>query len=662
MITIKYFMNKITHFELIVFSIFLISLTASFNGCKESLKNPIQTNEETLTDDSLNVYQDFIGISRRYINENKLDSAQLTAQRILDFCERQESGSEETTDLQVLAYNLMAVAYQSAGQENLAIDYFHRAADRAQQTNNRIRLPDIYINLADRYFYKGDFPLAVDYYRKALQLSDSLNLTAQNETYIYIGLGQIYANLKNYKVADSYYQKVEARFDSLDLYTQYQFANNRGNYYYQLEEHENALAWFKKANRIIQGYPLYEAVTEANLAETFLLLNQPDSAQYYLDRAAVIFLSPESGISERFYINGLYASIALAKNDIKAAEERLHISYDMEKIIPTYIYYNNKRLEELYAKKGDYKKAYEYKGKAAVYNDSIINSTTQNNIAEIEMRYRQDTTLLKRNVIIAQREQQVAELQNANIILTSAGIGVVLLIIISLMYYKRKKDLQYAGQRAMITNLRMENVRNRISPHFMHNVLNAVLPSLRKQEELAKPLQLLVQSIRNNLMASEKIAVPLQEEINGVKTYIELLESVQSTKGSVTWLMTGEMDPNRLIPSACIQIPVENALKYAFETNDERNRVSISITQRKDDYLEIGVDDNGTGFAPPKASGKPNGTGNGLKILYKTIELLNTKNTRKIEYTITNKADFQEEEETGIRIEIRIPPNYKYTL
>jgi hypothetical protein len=149
--------------------------------------------------------------------------------------------------------------------------------------------------------------------------------------------------------------------------------------------------------------------------------------------------------------------------------------YD-NKIDPAYIYYNNKRLEELYVKKGEYKKAYEYKTKTGVYNDSVISSTTQNAIAEIEMRYRQDTTLLKRDIIIAQREQKVSELQNMNIIIVAVSLAILLSMVAFLLYYRRQKDLQYARQVATITNLRMENVRNCISPHFMFNVVNAVLP------------------------------------------------------------------------------------------------------------------------------------------------------------------------------------------
>jgi tetratricopeptide (TPR) repeat protein len=631
----------------------------SFDGCKKNPENLAATHVETLFRDSLRYYNKDIAID--YFYKNKIDSAVLAAKNTIDFCNRQYPGNEEIENLKAISYNSLAIFYQTLGRNDDAIESLQKAAALIRQISDKTKLPDIYINLADNYYNQGELPLATDYYRKALWLSDSLNLMDKNEFSIYIGLGQIYANLKNYKVADFYYQKVENHLDSLDSYIHYQFANNRGSYYYQTAEYEQALACFKEANKTIKGYPAYEAVTEINMAEIFLLLNQPDSAKRYLDRAATVFLAPESSFSEKFYTNGLYASIALTKNNLKEAEQLLLGTYDEKKINPMYIYYNNKRLEELYAKKGDYKKAYEYKRKAEVYNDSIINNTTQNNIAEIEMRYQQDTTILKRNVIIAQREQKVAELQNMNTLIIAAGLIILLVIIAFLLYYRRQKDLQYVRQITIITNLRMENVRNRISPHFMFNILNAVLPALRQQENLAKPLRLLVQSIRHNLVISEKPAITLEEEIKVVANFIELRESIHSNKTAVIWDVDENVNRNIQVPSMCILIPVENALKYAFEEYDGKNQICIQA-KKEEDSIEIVIEDNGIGFEAENRTAATNGTGNGLKILYKTIELLNAKNLRKITFTIRDKRADNHPDKTGTIVSITIPNNYNYKI
>ena len=53
---------------------------------------------------------------------------------------------------------------------------------------------------------------------------------------------------------------------------------------------------------------------------------------------------------------------------------------------------------EYYARKKDFEKAYQYKIAVEQYDDSIRNVRSINSINEIDYRYNQDTTLLKRDI------------------------------------------------------------------------------------------------------------------------------------------------------------------------------------------------------------------------------------------------------------------------
>lgn len=84
-----------------------------------------------------------------------------------------------------------------------------------------------------------------------------------------------------------------------------------------------------------------------------------------------------------------------------------------------------------------------------------------------------------------------------------------------------------------------------------------------------------------------------------------------------------------MIPAMCIQIPVENVVKYAFEDKSEDDLLEIIIKQ-DEGFLWINIIDNGKGFDSAYMSHiSESGTGSGLKILYKTIALLNTKNNKR---------------------------------
>lgn len=72
---------------------------------------------------------------------------------------------------------------------------------------------------------------------------------------------------------------------------------------------------------------------------------------------------------------------------------------------------------------------------------------------------------------------------------------------------------------------------------------------------------------------------------------------------------------------------------------------------RETNGIRITVTDNGRGYLPQVVSAT-RGTGTGLKVLYQTIQLLNTKNkSDKIRFNITNRSDGQ----TGTEVSVYIP-------
>lgn len=611
--------------------------------------------------DSLNYYKLTSLFASYYYLQNKMDSAILMTKAVIAFCGKHEN-KKSVAELLSNAYNNAGVFYQILAQRDSAIYYLKQSVAIFNQMPDKRKLIDVYINLADNFKQEGKYIPAIDYYRKAMLLSDSLNLHEKYASPINLGFGQIYTELRNFPMADDYYKKVEAGFDSLPVYEQFHFANTKGNFYYTAKEYEKSLPWLYKAKSIAARYDqsVYEAITDGNLGEIYLLLHRNDSAKYYLDKAAKVFLTPGASPAAAFYINGLYASLYLQANQTGKAERLLSTPYDTLSVDASYLYFHNKRLEEMYRQKGDYKNAYLYADLATALDDSLRNITVRNNIEEINFRYSQDTTLLRKDILINQNEQKVLRLNFTLITLVALFIILILAITVIIFYLKRKRELEYAKQIELITRLRMENVRNRISPHFMFNVLNSLMPDLKEHPGLNKPVDYLIESIRGNLSASEQIAVELEEEIRNVKNYLNLLHSLRWELPKIDWNIDKGIDLQTKILSMCLQIPVENAIKYAFDERTGNNLLQIHIFN-KDNCLLIKIEDNGIGFDPANQTHSAKGTGNGLKILYKTIEILNLKNSNKIEFDIRNKASLLPVQK-GTIVTLKIPLNYKYEL
>lgn len=615
--------------------------------------------------DSINYYSLQQTISRCYYFGNRIDSAFLLNDRILEFLKRQPEKTDRWWKLSAEAYNGRGVFFLDMNRWDSATVYMHNASEALLQADNAIRLPaiNIYINLAECYRVQGDYGWGGYYYRKALFLSDSLGVGEKMNYPIYSGLAKLYQELENYPLSDSYFREAEQYWEKGTDYEKYFFANSRGNYYYTTKEYDHALAWFRKANDIIDKFPqpFYRGIVEGNIGEVFLLKGQADSARYYLDRSMVAFGNAAlEQSSVKFYMDGLYASLALQENNLQEAARRLEQPYDTINTNLQYQYYHHKRQEELYRKKKDFRQAYKYRNLADLCGDSLRNVKIENSIRETDFRYRQDTTLLKKDIRIAQAEIKIQRWRWMAWIGGLVAIIVILSMICVLFYRRRKRERRYKQQMDTITELRMAVVRNRIAPHYICNVLNSVMPAFRQYEELSEPVDLLIDVLRGDLLSSEQLAVPLEKEIGFVKNYLKLKMLGDPEHIHVEWNISSGVPLDALVPSMSIQIPVENAMKYAFNTESMDPCITITICVENEE-LHILIEDNGIGYHPGAHARDERSTGQGLKILYRTTDLLNTHNIRKMQFSIRDLRTVSERKH-GTCVSLIVPLNYDFAL
>ena len=274
------------------------------------------------------------------------------------------------------------------------------------------------------------------------------------------------------------------------------------------------------------------------------------------------------------------------------------------------------------------------------------------------MRYRQDTIVVRKELVI---EKQKGEMEVPK--LTTyiwALIGIVSVIVAGLVYWYMKKKRMFLQERHInqISRFRMENIQNRLSPHFTFNVLNREISRFRDGETLCGDLTELVKLLRKSLELTEKLSISLYDELEFVKTYIHLEQGRLGSDFSMDVKIEEDLDIQQVvIPSMVVQIPVENALKHGLAGIDGLKLLGISVC-RKGSGILIDICDNGRGYSPQTLS-SARGTGTGLKVLYQTIQLLNDKNREKIRFEIKNLVN---NGQTGTQVLIYIPLDYSYNL
>ena len=624
--------------------------------------------ERENTVDSISSYQLLCAIAYCYQWVDNLDSAMLLLKNVIDFCKR----SEPSLCLNLLhadACTRYSSCWADFHEHDSALFYCHKALDLINDSN--YPQPDLllkaYLFLAVNYEGKGDVTQASNYYHKAMLIADSDgNVAITTNFIIFLSLAKLYSNIENFEMAEIFFQQAEKYLDEIPEAHRFLFYNFRGIYYMKMKDYPKALDIHRQYYRynLFASVPLpYNcAMGAANVGEMFLRMQQTDSARYYINHAKEHFEQSYEFPAFKFHLEGLSAMLALQENKLNEAQKLLsgQMAYDITHLESYIVFLHYQLMEELYAKKSDYENAYKYRLKVDAHNDSLRNTQIHNKLAEIEMRFKQDTTLLRKDLRIAVAEGRASRWQS---IAATILFSFTLLAALAgglVFYSRRKREQKYRRQMDTVTELRMQIVRNRLSPHFVFNALNIMMPTMGQHKELEQHFNVLIQLLRNNLSASEQMAVPLYDEINLVKNYLQLQELSNPERMKVDWQLASDVPQDTRIPSMTIQIPVENAVKYAFTSGQEDARIEINISRQIND-IHIIIEDNGIGYRPGAEAFSERGTGSGLKMLHRTVDLLNLRNSAKMVFKIENRQQLTAGVH-GTRVIVTVPIDYRFDM
>ena len=617
------------------------------------------------TQDSLVYYRLFALYGKTFFVSSDFDSILYYNRRVKEFSRNASQSSESLqsprwNDVLSDVYNIEGNVWMQLNRPDSAIIDYKKAYGYRLKGKRLHLLPDICINIADAYLHRSDLAHTASYYRRALFLCDSLNLSEHTKFPVYYGLGQTYMELRDFDLSNHYYELAGQFFDEMNVSEQWTYLNNRGNHYYYRKNYQEALKYMRRANALVSSYPqmvFEQNFIKVNLGELYLLTDKLDSAQICLDESYRFFSDIQHN-SAIHYIETQMIELALKKGNIAQAKTMIARTAPVGHLDANMLTIRNQYLQHYFEHIGDYRRAYEYLKRDCHLDDSIRSERIQMRVAELDMRYRQDTIVLRKEMKI---QQQAAEMRVLKLSVSIWVLVCVLLVagVVVVVWYMRKKR-EFLRQRffQQINRVRMENLRSRISPHFTFNVLGREINQFNGSEEGKHNLMELVKYLRRSLELTEKLSVSLQDELDFVHTYIELERGRVGEDFVATITLEEGLDATRImIPSMIVQIPVENAIKHGLAGKDGKKELMVYVS-RETNGIRIMVTDNGRGYLPQVVSAT-RGTGTGLKVLYQTIQLLNTKNkSDKIRFNITNRSDGQ----TGTEVSVYIPFRFSYDL
>ncbi len=180
-------------------------------------------------------------------------------------------------------------------------------------------------------------------------------------------------------------------------------------------------------------------------------------------------------------------------------------------------------------------------------------------------------------------------------------------------YYQafREREHQAAALATELVQARLQALRMQINPHFLFNTLNTISALIRENPDAAERMVVrLSELFRRTLDRGDVQEVPLREEIEFLKSYLEIEQMRFSDRLTVTFAIEAQTNA-LLVPHLILQPLVENALRHGIMPREEAGRIEISARVAEGQHLELKVRDNGNGLSP--ANGTPEREGIGLK-------------------------------------------------
>ncbi len=416
-------------------------------------------------------------------------------------------------------YNNLGNLQEEKGDYLGALENLQQSFAIRQQLRDTQRMARVLYNISYVHERMGNYPEALDYVLRHLEL-----LKGTEDTYslfnAYTLLGNINVELEIYNEALNYYQ--QALTIAEDIGDDYELAiayNNLGNMLDDLAERDykdenfnmarprftQALGYLQRALAIYQKTEDSEGAGNANnnigvvyknLGSYFLDLEEPDSANIYLqrslsylDKALTIHqqLNNRKGIIETYNGFGdVYRRLENTDKALSYTKDYLDLAIEMDD--QKFIQKAYKDLSRVYADLKKYKKAYKFRKK---YDETRYERLSED---MVQQNARRQAIFGDYQVQLENERQekalvaQEAQLQRTTLFRNSLMIGALGLLAIVLLIYNRYRIKSRANQELADKNSIIATEKKR-SDDLLLNILPAETARELKENGKAKAKQ-----------------------------------------------------------------------------------------------------------------------------------------------------------------------------
>lgn len=591
---------------------------------------------------------------------------------------------EQANDPVKVAFSLnnISLALRSLNRFSESIASLKQAAELCNQAGDFENEASMNQQIANIYRNFHDLNRALEYAIKAVNIyqSHNIDLGLANS---YNFIGSLHKDLRNIDLAEEYYMKAHNIWlkenDESGLSSAY---NNLGIVYDEKGDDQKALEYYSKSLELSKSLEDSKGISIAfnNLGYIYIKINQLDNGiASYLKSLEI----SKTNNDKESYLNTCnnIAIAYLKKNDLEKSEKYVDIVLKGIKDISdiTIIQETYKILSDINNKKGDYKKAFNYKTLELAYNDTLYNQQQSRNIIEMQTRF--ETEAKEKEIQILKKDNDIKQLEFSRqhffqriliiisilflIIIIGAALSFRIIRNSNKLLAQKNEELEFANTKLKDSELNLRELnatKDKLFSIIAHDLKNPFNALMGFSDLLDRNYNFLTEEERK-----EYIGVISDSTQNLYKLLDNLLQWTRTQTGAITYvpesfklfpLIKQEVDiltPNSDKKKIGIKLKISEE-QFAFADKNSistviRNLVSNAIkftsnggsieiaAKNIDNSVEISVSDSGIGIKgddidkifmldgsfTTKGTANESGTGLGLLLCKEFVEKNNGK-------------------------------------
>lgn len=592
--------------------------------------------------------RDDIGLAKGYLAMYKLSFAQGDYKKSAEYNQRSLTIGETTSNDEILAeaYGNEAISFGIGGKHIQAIEYFLKSLNLYRSLGDQISVGLTLLRIGHTFELAGSYEKALEYLLQALEINRKLeNWGATGWCLLNIGVTHSRITPDDYTLKlDYYHQALEMAERAGDFRLKLACLDNIGGAWSVQGDYHKANRYLNQAYKLSTsaGHNSRTVFITGNLAENYLYTGQLDSAVFF-------------------------------------GEENLRIALDENNTFEKRQAYSV--LSQIYARRGDDKRAYQMLLHHTRLSDSIFNVQKSQQIEDLREKY--ETEDKEQEIEMLTRENAAAVFRRNAFAALSALFLIVGFLVFAILKLRERKNKQLLQKEIELDRMKSRFFAN-ISHEFRTPLTLILGPiddmigrpenaGIRKylapmRKNAARLLDLVNQLLELSRIESGRLKPTLtRNDMNAlVKGIAMSFHSLAEIKNIRLEVLVRNPPPPSYIDRDKFEKILTNLLSNAFKFTPEDGSVTVILQKTSDCHLpgneacmEIIVEDSGRGITSDELDHifdrfyqadnnqllQQDGSGIGLALTKELVEL----------HRGTIRAT--SEEAKGTRITVHIPLN-----